>query len=51
MAIDGMGHTLGDDKTKARIWTGIAGFLQQYLGAPPAPAPAASATQQQSAER
>ncbi|GAB3368189.1 hypothetical protein GCM10027431_13220 [Lysobacter rhizosphaerae] len=34
MAIPGMEHDLDDPEIAAIVWTGIAGFLQQYLGSP-----------------
>ena len=44
LAFPGMGHGFDDPMAQDIAWTGIAGFLQQNLGAPPAPAPAATAT-------
>jgi pimeloyl-ACP methyl ester carboxylesterase len=42
LAIPGMGHGLDDPAVTDIVWTGIAGFLQQYLGAAPAATTSAS---------
>jgi dipeptidyl aminopeptidase/acylaminoacyl peptidase len=34
MAIPNMGHSLDEPAIADVVWTGVAGFLQQYLGAP-----------------
>lgn len=44
LAFPGMGHGFDDAVALDITWTGIAGFLQQYLGAPVAPAVTATAT-------
>lgn len=38
----GQGHGIEGEDDIVRTWEGIAGFLQQHLGASPAPAPVAS---------
>jgi hypothetical protein len=38
LAIPGMGHSLDHPEVADVVWTGIAGFLQQHLGAASAPA-------------
>ncbi|MFC5568704.1 alpha/beta hydrolase family protein [Lysobacter yangpyeongensis] len=43
MAIPDMGHSLDEPAMADVVWTGVAGFLQQYLGAPSAPAAAKAA--------
>jgi dipeptidyl aminopeptidase/acylaminoacyl peptidase len=43
MAIPNMGHSLDEPAMADVVWTGVAGFLQQYLGAPSAPAAAKAA--------
>ncbi|RDY68313.1 S9 family peptidase [Lysobacter soli] len=42
LAFPGMGHSFEDPMAQDIAWTGIAGFLQQYLGAPAAPATTAA---------
>ena len=44
LAFPGMGHGFDDPAVQDVAWTGIAGFLQQYLGAPPAAATTATTT-------
>jgi len=49
LAFPGMGHGFDDPMAQDIAWTGIAGFLQQYLGAPPAAATATTTTGAQEA--
>jgi len=50
LAIPTMGHSLDDPTIADIVWTGIAGFLQQYLGAAPATTASASSSAPAEAE-